>query len=674
MPETRPSTPPPPPTPTAPGLPAPTLKATLKGAYATELSWTPVPGAVRYELGMWWLGKYGWLRQSGASELQTLSMILGGLAAGKTHYFAIAGVDSSGARGLFSEPVPVTIRAVGTAGSDERAALVAFYQATDGGNWEHNDNWLTGAPVATWFGVFTDHNGHVKRLNLKSNGLRGSIPDLSALKNLWGLNLAENQLSGPVPDLDDLTNLTKLELSYNRLSGPFPDLSALSNLRVVDFESNQLSGTIPDLSPLTKLQQLYLADNQLSGPFPDLSALNNLDALALGGNKLSGPILNLNHLTNLTYLILRNNQLSGPIPDLSALTKLQSVDLSANPLCLPANSDFTGLDSFTAAHLESLQLPTCTSAETMLTPAVPQNLAATVGAGQVTLSWSASANAASYELRAWDSVSRRWDTIGSGLNARTYTRSVATDERLYYFQVRARNASGVHSAWSESLYVAVVPQRFPSPPQSLEVNPFYQKYVNVGGVHMVADNNVSDEHMVQSRQIITGMLANRSDLLETLSAHGTTIFLDSRLTGRRRGSAHRGPGSWAMYATNDDPYCLVFVHEFAHQIHFALEAQPRGQEFKSRLDALYQAAMNAGRWDEMYASTNSYEYWAESVRFWFAGSLSDPVGTADCQFAGGTCTPLEQTFSKLADYEPDLVKLIEEVFGEDATVPPACKP
>ena len=665
------STPPSAPLPQVAGLSAPTLTAKRTGTNAIELSWTPVPGAARYILGVWWSGNEGWSLRSGGTDLNGTSAFHGGFAAGKTFYFIVAGLDGSDDWGPFSEYASITIPVFDRAGSAERAALVALYHATDGANWKSNDNWLTDEPVATWYGVFTDSNGHVNRLDLEDNGLRGAIPDLGALSNLWEVNLSRNQLTGPIPHLGNLTDLTKLNLIFNQLSGPIPDLSSLTDLRVLDLEGNQLSGPIPALSALTKLTLLSLGSNRLSGRIPDLSALTRLNGMALYSNQLTGPILNLNHLTNLTSLILRENQLSGPIPNLSALTRLHSVDLSSNPLCLPPGSDFSDVNEYAAVHLESLNLPACTSSETMLTPAVPQNLTATVSAGQVTLTWRAAANAANYELRAWDSVSRRWDTIGRALTATTFTHSVVTDERHYEFQVRALNANRVHSAWSESLSVAVVPQHFPPPPQSLNVNPIYQKHVNVGGVHVVADSNVSDAQMVQSRQIVSGMLSSRPDLHTTLSANRTTIFLNS--THRGNAVAHKGPGPWTILMNSQDPYCRVFIHEFAHQVHFALEEQPRGHEFNTRLDALYRAAVNAGRWSEMYAQRNSYEYWAETVTYWFWQSLSDPLESA-CRFGGSTCFPLEHTYSNLADYDPEIAKLIAEVFGEDATVPPACKP
>ena len=675
------------------------------------------------------------------------------------------------------------------AGPDERAALVALYNATDGANWTHNDNWLSAEPIDTWYRVNTDAYGHVARLVLQDNGLNGPIPDLSALPSLTTLFLANNQLSGeipelsaftrltslvldsndlrgpirdlpaltnlrtlslsgndlsgPIPDLSALTNLRSLYLGFNDLSGPIPDLSAHTNLWSLHLTGNDLSGPIPDLSALTNLTELNLGDNRLSGQLPDLSAFINLTSLSLGGNDLSGPIPDLSALTNLrrlslgsnqlngqipdlatltnlTYLYLNNNQLtgqipdldaltlltrldlshnqlsgqipdlsaltlltvlnlshnqlSGPIPDLSALTNLTRLDLTGTGLCLPAGADLSGYNSAVTTHLNSLNLATCTDAELATVPGVPQNLNATVGAAQVTLAWDAAANAVSYELQAWDSLDRQWGAVGGVLtDTTTYTHTVLTDGRSYYYRVRSRAASNVHGGWSEWAHAIIVPAQFPPPPLSLGLDIFYQKYLEVDGVVVVASTDVSDETMIQVGAIITGMLSVKPDLLGILVANRTRIAIypyseqgerinqlpEFRfLTNNTLGYVHKGASEWLAGVPAETPYCGTVIHEIAHLVQNAIEEQPGGTEFNSRLQAAYQAALNAGRWQGLYARTNTEEYWAEAVKFWFWESLPPSLA------ASGT---------KLADYDPEIAMLVVEAL-DGAIVPAACKP
>ncbi len=142
-------------------------------------------------------------------------------------------------------------------GAAERAALVALYEATDGANWTHKDNWLSAAPVAAWYGVVTDASGRVTELNLASNRLSGEIPpELGNLINLTELYLCGNRLSGEIPsELGNLINLTELHLCDNQLSGTIPsEVGNLTNLSVLALHLNQLGGPVPsELGNLTNL-------------------------------------------------------------------------------------------------------------------------------------------------------------------------------------------------------------------------------------------------------------------------------------------------------------------------------------------------------------------------------------------------------------------------------------
>ena len=496
-------------------------------------------------------------------------------------------------------------------------------------------------------------------LSLYNNRLTGPVPDLNALANLWYVELDSNQLTGPIPDLSALASLRELSLSHNDLTGSIPDLSALANLTNLSLHSNDLTGSIPDLGALARLKTLSLSHNMLSGPIPDLNALANLSRLSLNVNQLSGPIPDLSALANLRTLRLSHNDLTGPVPDLSPLARLTGLSLANNRLCLPTGADLSGANQVVADHLESLNLPACTASELPSLPGTPQNLAATVSAGQVTLAWDAVANAASYELWAWDGVNRAWGRIGGALTATSYTHPVLTDGRNYYFQVRAWDANNVRGAWSQRVFAAVVPQQFLPPPPSLGVNPFfYQKYANVDGIGLLAPAEISDEQIVRGREIITGMLTGRPDLLATLVAHDTLVFIDPF---RSRGIAFKFDDGWEAYIPEEDPvpHCGTFIHELGHLIHFALEEQAGGDAFNARLRAAYQTARTAGRWRGMYAMTNVKEYWAEMARMWLWEALPPS---------------LQPYYSDLAAYDPEAAALVEEIFDDAASVPAACKP
>ncbi len=244
-----------------------------------------------------------------------------------------------------SAPLPGSV-------ATDREALVAFYNALGGPNWEGSVNWLSNAPLDEWSGVSTHDNGRVRSLILAASYgeyLKGELPsELGDLGALEQLTLTVLQLTGSIPpELGNLDKLFTLELSYTFLSGEIPpELGNLARLQTLNLSNNQLSGEIPsELSNLARLQTLNLSGNQLSGEIPpELGNLPDRDLtfLDLGGNRLSGEIPpELGNLVQLQSLDLRGNQLSGKVP--ASLADLDfgrsgSLKLSGNQFeCIPSS-------------------------------------------------------------------------------------------------------------------------------------------------------------------------------------------------------------------------------------------------------------------------------------------------------------------------------------------------
>ena len=221
----------------------------------------------------------------------------------------------------------------------DRDILEVLYEATGGPNWRNNDNWLTYAPLDSWYGVEADTSGRVRELSLQSNGLVGRIPaEVGQLQGPVGLSLHGNALTGMIPpELGDLSLLRWLYLSANDLTGPIPpELGNLFLLQWLLLYDNDLQGPIPpELGNLSSLhlQRLYLHENQLEGPIPPaLGNLAGLERLHLYQNNLTGPIPpQLGKLSILQQLLLDGNELSGPLSaGLAALTRLRELRLSNN--------------------------------------------------------------------------------------------------------------------------------------------------------------------------------------------------------------------------------------------------------------------------------------------------------------------------------------------------------
>ena len=256
----------------------------------------------------------------------------------------------------------------------ERAALIALYNKTNGDRWGRKNGWKT-PPLAgdgfalpgtenTWYGITCDPgNTTVQSINLRGNGLSSTIPaELANLTNLQVLKLQENSLQGNIPpELGNLNNLQSLDLNRNMLSGTLPSsLGNLANLQSLDLNRNSLSGPLPSsLGNLANLQSLYLQWNFFNGSLPSsFGNLSKLQILQVQNCSIHGSIPpELGNLAELQLLYLNNNFISGTIPStLGNLVKLQDLRLSENLLTGSIPSTLGNLANLKYLHLNSNML------------------------------------------------------------------------------------------------------------------------------------------------------------------------------------------------------------------------------------------------------------------------------------------------------------------------------
>ena len=340
-------------------------------------------------------------------------------------------------------------RSVSASVSADRDALVALYNATDGGNWKNKTNWLSeDAPLGEWHGVTTNEDGRVVALKLSKNMLSGEFPsslnDASALSELRELRLSFNQLSGEIPEmLGSLTKLEALMLAANQLSGEIPEeLGDLTNLEVMFLNNNQLDGEIPEeLKNLSSLKRLFLKRNQLDGEIPEwLGQMSDLEQLSLAYNQLEGDIpQQLGGLAKLRLLDLRSNQLEGPIPqELGSYANLESLNLGGNQLtgCVPP--EWQNLE--VPNDLAELNLPFCVNyAPAFITRQVAENTPSGTDIGAPVAAADPEGATLTYSLLGIDADSFAIDSASGQLSTEsaldyetrnTYTVKVtATDDR-----------------------------------------------------------------------------------------------------------------------------------------------------------------------------------------------------------------------------------------------------
>ena len=251
----------------------------------------------------------------------------------------------------------------GAANSD-REALMALYDATDGGNWTNNTNWGSDEDLDEWYGVWTDSDGRVLAVVLEDNGLSGELPgelgDLGALE--WLLLRNNANLSGEIPpELGDLGSLTWLAFANSALSGEIPpELGNLGSLQALGIINTSVSGEIPtELGNLSSLVELDLSDNNMSGEIPaELGDLSSLEQLFIYFNGQTGSLPpELGNLSALRIMDIRGNNLSGSIPsELGNITGLEMLYLSLNGLTGGVPSSLGSLSALTRMHLSRNRL------------------------------------------------------------------------------------------------------------------------------------------------------------------------------------------------------------------------------------------------------------------------------------------------------------------------------
>ena len=280
----------------------------------------------------------------------------------------------------------------------DKRALVALYEATDGENWVYNLNWASDRPLDDWYGVNTNSSGRVTSVYLKGtagsffrdsvphgldghlpaelgnltyltslilgiNNLTGSIPvALSNLSELTQLDLGNNRISGEIPaEIGHLTRLSSLQLNDNELIGSIPpELGELINLNTLDMGNNKLNGVIPEtLGNLAKLRTLRLDSNSFYGVLPvSFTLLTNLRQVELDNNNLHGEIPEgIGDLVNLTHFSIYDNRFSGEVPaTIGALNKLVALNLGRNNLSGSLPSEIGELERLEELDVSQNQL------------------------------------------------------------------------------------------------------------------------------------------------------------------------------------------------------------------------------------------------------------------------------------------------------------------------------
>ena len=199
---------------------------------------------------------------------------------------------------------------------------------------------------------------------------------------------------------------------------------------------------------------------------------------------------------------------------------------------------------------------------------------------------------------------------------------------------------------------------------------FYQQWIDVEGFPVVASEKVSPYAVKEAAWLIRHMTSHRPNVLQAMvqnKASFSVIAYNEMLTqipeysylrpgffwdlrARGLGGLESSCGEENLLNYPGDLYegSNVLIHEFVHSMHRD-GLNTVDPDFDNRLQGAFEAAIAKGLWKGTYSSTNEREYWAEGARAWF---------NAQYEFLD------INTRTKLKDYDPELVKLLAEVFGD----------
>ena len=183
---------------------------------------------------------------------------------------------------------------------------------------------------------------------------------------------------------------------------------------------------------------------------------------------------------------------------------------------------------------------------------------------------------------------------------------------------------------------------------------FYAKSIDIEGIPVAASAEVADEALSRTHEIVSRMLAGRTDVREEMIRRDMYLVIIGKnqfytdmpeyrnrpnkeyLNERVRGTGGNPTsfGEENLLSVPIDRYDdeSIAVHEFCHTIDSALRSlEPTWRERKR---AVYQNAIEKGLYKGAYAAGNSGEYWAEICQSYFDCNRVNnwnhgPIGTRE---------------------------------------------
>ena len=229
-----------------------------------------------------------------------------------------------------------------------------------------------------------------------------------------------------------------------------------------------------------------------------------------------------------------------------------------------------------------------------------------------------------------------------------------------------------------------VAPKITAPPAELKLDKFYKKYLDANGIPIVSSWRVPDSALVQAWNIVVFMTNDLPPaVLKQMQKERARVGVMARYEGTTDIPEHANLANdttlnWDLRArglggdmdlplttcAEENLLCYqidkyhaedILIHEFSHAIHL-IGIAPVDSTFNQKLKQCLNNDIASGRFDNTYAQTNIYEYWAEGVQDWFNVN-------AEVEKPDGKHNQVN-TREELQEYDPDLYHLIHQYFSD----------
>ena len=311
------------------------------------------------------------------------------------------------------------------------------------------NNTATAAGTSWHYPVFSGGGG------IYNNGPFGSTPGSTTkgITNISNSTITDNTspAGGGLYVNGGIVTVTNSTIAYNNVTDP-PGYDGGGI-----FTYNQISNTNPGYTSISDaiVNNTIVVDNTINSGTPDdlagswIAGSYNLVGTDVAGF-LTSSTGNQIGVTNPGLGTLESN--GGPTQTIALLAGSPAIGAGSVALAVgadgsPLTTDQTGRPRLTNGNVD---IGDFEFNSTPTSPTVPTNLVAAANNGSVTLNWTASAGAASYNVyRSTTSRTESSTPYQTGIAATSFTDTGLTNGTTYYYEVTAVNAVGESNKSSE---------------------------------------------------------------------------------------------------------------------------------------------------------------------------------------------------------------------------------